>query len=111
MKSFFTIALAFWGWFHIVKSKGIVVDEFGNAIENAYIVNTTSETHAHTNELGLFSIDKSIVGNILKVTVGHKKSELYYCSSENRILLEEDIFRLDEIVIQQQLSALNVISK
>jgi hypothetical protein len=25
--------------------------------------------------------------------------------------LEEDIFRLDEIVIQQQLSALNVISK
>jgi hypothetical protein len=26
-------------------------------------------------------------------------------------LLEEDIFRLDEIVIQQQLSALNVISK
>jgi hypothetical protein len=56
--------------------KGIVVDEFGN-IENAYIVNTTSETHAHTNELGMFSIDKSIVGNILKVTaLGHKK-ELY----------------------------------
>jgi hypothetical protein len=25
--------------------------------------------------------------------------------------MEEDIFRLDEIVIQQQLSALNVISK
>jgi hypothetical protein len=61
--------------------------------------------------LGLFSIDKSIVGNILKVTaLGHKKA-IYYCSSENRILLEEDIFRLDEIVIQQQLSALNVISK
>jgi hypothetical protein len=59
--------------------------------------------------LGLFSIDKSIVGNILKVTaLGHKKA---ICSSENRILLEEDIFRLDEIVIQQQLSALNVISK
>jgi hypothetical protein len=31
-------------------------------------------------------------------------------SAENRILLEEYI-RLDEIVIQQQLSALNVISK
>jgi hypothetical protein len=46
------------------NQKGIVVDEFGNAIENAYIVNTTSETHAHTNELGMFSIDKSIVGNI-----------------------------------------------
>jgi hypothetical protein len=69
------------------------------------------ETHAHTNELGLFSIDKSIVGNILKVTaLGHKK-DYTIVSSENRILLEEDIFRLDEIVIQQQLSALNVISK
>jgi hypothetical protein len=44
----------------------------GNAIENAYIVNTTSETH--TNELGMFSIDKSIVGNILKVTaLGQKR--------------------------------------
>jgi hypothetical protein len=61
--------------------------------------------------LGLFSIDKSIVGNILKVTaLGHKKAD-YTIGSENRILLEEDIFRLDEIVIQQQLSALNVISK
>jgi hypothetical protein len=59
--------------------------------------------------LGLFSIDKSIVGNILKVTALGKKAN--YTSSENRILLEEDIFRLDEIVIQQQLSALNVISK
>jgi hypothetical protein len=66
MKSF-TIALAFWVGFIQSNPKGIVVDEFGNAIENAYIVNTTSETHAHTNELGMF-IDKSIVGNILKVT-------------------------------------------
>jgi hypothetical protein len=62
--------------------------------------------------LGLFSIDKSIVGNILKVTaLGQKKANYTIVSSENRILLEEDIFRLDEIVIQQQLSALNVISK
>jgi hypothetical protein len=61
MKSFFTIALAFRVGFIQSNPKGIVVDEFGNAIENAYIVNTTSETHAHTNELGMFSIDKSIV--------------------------------------------------
>jgi outer membrane receptor for Fe3+-dicitrate len=47
----------------------------------------------------------------LKVTaLGHKKANYTIVGSENRILLEEDIFRLDEIVIQQQLSALNVIS-
>jgi hypothetical protein len=85
MKSF-TI-LPFLGWFHSQIQKGIVVDEFGNAIDYAYIVNTTSETHAHTNELGMFSIDKSIVGNILKVTaLGHKKKRIILVSSENRIL-------------------------
>jgi hypothetical protein len=47
----------------------------------------------------------------LKVTALGHKSDYTIVSSENRILLEEDIFRLDEIVIQQQLSALNVISK
>jgi outer membrane receptor for Fe3+-dicitrate len=44
----------------------------------------------------------------LKVTALGHKTNYTIVSSENRILLEEDIFRLDEIVIQQQLSALNV---
>jgi hypothetical protein len=36
--------------------------------------------------LGLFSIDKSIVGNILKVTaLGHKKANYTIVGSENRI--------------------------
>jgi hypothetical protein len=89
--------------------KGVVVDEFGNVIENAYIVNMNSEAHAHTKELGMCSIDKSEVGNVLKVTaLGHKKANYTTGGSKNRILLEGDIFRLDEIVIQQQLSAMNV---
>jgi hypothetical protein len=36
----------------MVKSERIVVDEFGNTIENAYLVNTNSDSHAHTDELG-----------------------------------------------------------
>ncbi|WP_016990424.1 TonB-dependent receptor [Flavobacterium sp. ACAM 123] len=113
MKYFFTIVLASLGLVSYSQiQKGIVVDEFGNTIENAYVVNTNSEAHAHTNELGMFSIDKSIVGNVLKVTaLGYKKVNYTIAHSENRILLQEDIFRLNEIVIQQKLSALNVISK
>jgi hypothetical protein len=57
----------------------------------------------------MFSIDKSVVEKHLKVTA--QKANYTLIETENRILLEEDIFRLDEIVIQQQLSALNVISK
>jgi hypothetical protein len=93
-------------------TKGVVVDEFGNTIENAYIVNSNTDSHAHTNELGMFSVDKSQVGNVLKVTaLGYKKLNFTINSSEVRIVLEDDIFRLEEIVIQQQLSVMNVISK
>ena len=113
MKYFFTILLSVLGLLSYGQiKKGIVLDEAGNTIENAYIVNVNSESHAHTNEFGLFSIDKSMIGNSLKVTAfGYKKKNFTIVGTENKIVLEEDIFRLNEIVIQQKVSALNVISK
>ena len=112
MKYFFTILLSVLGLLSYGQiKKGIVLDEAGNTIENAYIVNVNSESHAHTNEFGLFSIDKSMIGNSLKVTAfGYKKKNFTIVGTENKIVLEEDIFRLNEIVIQQKVSALNVIS-
>lgn len=113
MKYFFTILLYVLGLLSYGQiQKGIVLDEAGNTIENAYIVNVNSESHAHTNEFGLFSIDKSMIGNSLKVTAfGYKKKNFTIVGTENKVVLEEDIFRLNEIVIQQKVSALNVISK
>ncbi|TDE01759.1 TonB-dependent receptor [Flavobacterium hiemivividum] len=113
MKHFYIILISLMGMASYGQTtKGVVVDEFGNTIENAYIVNSNTDSHAHTNELGMFSVDKSQVGNVLKVSaLGYKKLNFTVNSSEVSIVLEGDIFRLDEIVIQQQLSALNVISK
>ncbi|NGY38752.1 TonB-dependent receptor [Flavobacterium sp. XN-5] len=113
MKHFYIILISLMGMASYGQiTKGVVVDDFGNAIENAYIVNSNTDSHAHTNELGMFSVDKSQVGNVLKVSAfGYKKLNFTVNSSEVRIVLEGDIFRLDEIVIQQQLSAMNVISK
>ncbi|PRZ20651.1 TonB-dependent receptor [Flavobacterium granuli] len=113
MKYFFTILLSVLGLLsHGQIQKGIVLDEAGKTIENAYIVNINSESHAHTNEFGLLSIDKSVAGNVLKVTaLGYKKKNFTIVGTENKIVLEEDIFRLNEIVIQPKLSAMNVISK
>ncbi len=113
MKHFLIIILTLFGLVsHSQVHKGIIVDEFGTAIENAYVVNVNTDSHAHTNELGMFSIDKSVVGNVLKITaLGYKKLNYTVVDQESRILLENDIFRLNEIVIQQKLSALNVISK
>lgn len=92
--------------------KGKVLDSDGNPVENAYLVNTSSETHAHTNEFGLFSLDKTVLGDVVKITaLGYKKSNFTIISSDDIIILEDDIFRLNEIVIQPKLSAMNVISK
>ena len=92
--------------------KGKVVDIDGNPVENAYLVNTSSESHAHTNEFGLFSLDKTVLGDVIKITaLGYKKSNFTILSTDDIIILEDDIFRLNEIVIQPKLSAMNVISK
>ncbi|RTY91415.1 TonB-dependent receptor [Flavobacterium sp. RSP46] len=92
--------------------KGKILDRDGNPIENAYLVNTNSESHAHTNEFGLFSLDKTILGDVIKITaLGYKKTNFILNFSEEVIVMEDDIFRLNEIVIQPKLSAMNVISK
>nr|WP_315182732.1 TonB-dependent receptor plug domain-containing protein [uncultured Flavobacterium sp.] len=92
--------------------KGKIVDIDGIPIENAYLVNTNSENHAHTNEFGFFSIDKTVVGDVLKINaLGYKKTNFTISSPDVIIVLEDDIFRLNEIVIQPKLSAMNVISK
>ncbi|MBG6111572.1 hypothetical protein IWX84_002459 [Flavobacterium sp. CG_9.10] len=113
MKNVFIILITFFGMASYGQiQKGKVVDMDGNPIENAYLINITTETHAHTDEFGMFSIDKTVVGNALKVTaVGYKKMNFSVTSSESIISLEDDSFRLNEVVIQAKLSAMNVISK
>ncbi|MFV8326513.1 TonB-dependent receptor [Flavobacterium sp. ZS1P14] len=113
MKNFFIILIILLGWTTYAQiQKGIVVDSNGNPLENASINNIISESHAHTNEFGMFSIDKTVAGNVLKVNaLGFKKINYTVAGSEMKITLEDDIFRLNEIVIQPKLSAMNVISK
>jgi outer membrane receptor for Fe3+-dicitrate len=92
--------------------KGIIIDENGKPIENATITNLKSNTHSHTNEMGSFSIDKSNVGDVLNViALGHKKIDYTITDSEISIVMESDSFKLEEVVIQSKVSALNVISK
>ncbi|MGA9637090.1 TonB-dependent receptor [Flavobacterium sp.] len=98
--------------FYGQTQNGIVVDAFGNAVENAYLINHATNAHAHTNELGLFSLDKTQIGSTIEITaLGYKKIAYSVLSNESRIVLEDAVFKLDEIIIQQKLSAMNVISK
>ena len=92
--------------------KGKIIDSYGHPVENAYILNTTNNNHAHTNELGVFSIEKPITNTVLKISaLGYKKTAFTVTDSAILITLEATIFQLSEVVIQPTLSAMNVITK
>lgn len=113
MKSLILILVALFGLSTYAQiQKGKVLDLDGNPIENAYLVNTISDIHAHTNEFGFFNLDKTVIGDVIRITaLGYKKTNYTVVSSDDTIIMEDDIFRLNEIVIQPKLSAMNVISK
>ena len=92
--------------------KGTVLDSIGNPIENAYIINIVSKTHAHTNEFGVFQIDKTTINDeLLLSALGFKKLNYSVNESDGTIIMEEDIYKLEQVTIQPKLSAMNVISK
>ncbi|MES2411856.1 MAG: TonB-dependent receptor plug domain-containing protein [Bacteroidota bacterium] len=113
MKWYLTYVLAvFTINLHSQINTGTVKDSIGNPIENAYVLNIGSNTHAHTNELGVFIIDKTSKNDELVVTsLGFKKLNFRVAESEITIILEEDVYKLDQVVIQPKMSAMNVISK
>ena len=92
--------------------KGIVVDTLGNPIENAYLVNEISKAHAHTDDFGRFSIDKTNRNDHLIVTaLGFKKRSFVIDTTEVKIMLTSNLFKLEEVVISSKLSAMNIITK
>jgi outer membrane cobalamin receptor len=92
--------------------KGAIHDSNGNPVENAYIININSQSHAHTDEFGNFGIDKTVNENVLEVSaLGYRKGSFIVSDSLSEMVLEEDIYKLDQVVIQSKLSAMNVISK
>ena len=113
MKSLFAILISFITFSNFAQmQKGMVLDSLGNPVENAYLLNTNSKYHAHTDEFGNFNIDKTNISDVLIVTaLGFKKLEYTIVSNEISIVLKDDAFSLDQVVIQSKLNAMNVISK
>jgi hypothetical protein len=92
--------------------KGLVTDQSGNYIENAYIFNTISQNHTHTDEFGSFVLDKTNTNDKIVISaLGFKKIEVYYNISDLKIVMENEAFQLDEVTISSKLPAMNVISK
>ncbi|GAA4775895.1 MULTISPECIES: TonB-dependent receptor [Flavobacterium] len=92
--------------------KGVVIDSLGTPIENAYLINNTTQTHSHTDEFGNFFIEKTKENDQLLVSaLGFKKQTITVTAGELKITLQSDAFKLDEVVVSSNLSAMNIISK
>ena len=92
--------------------KGMVKDALGTAIENAYIINVNSQSHSHSNEFGSFSIDKTNSGDTFEISaLGYKKANFTLKMDDAVFVLENDVYSLEQVVIQPKLNAMNAISK
>ena len=93
--------------------KGSVSDSRNIPVEGAYIIHLPSGKHAHTNEIGKFSIEPVQVGDTILIRhLGYKTMKVVIdnLSLELEILLSESSFRLDEIMVTQNVKAINLIS-
>lgn len=91
---------------------GTVKDAYGNGVENAYIINKNSQSHAHSNEFGSFSIDKSKIDDVIEIaSLGYKKTSFILKSDDAVFVLENDIYSLEQVIIQPKLNPMTAISK
>ena len=95
--------------------KGKLIDEDNKPIEGAYILNINTEKHTHSNELGYFKVDGNTIGDTLRIGgLGYEKLNFVIKNEDFNqritLVLKEQSFDLDEVVIRPHLNGLNVIS-
>ena len=93
--------------------KGLVVNELNQPLEAAYIYNETTENHAHTSENGVFVIANTKIGDSIRIgLLGYKTKRITLDVVEGfKIILEEKMFQLDEMVITEELNTVSTISR
>lgn len=94
------------------QKEGVVTDTLGNTIENAYVYNENSKSHAHTNEKGQFILDKTSDNDVLTITaLGFKKKTQLVDGSEKTIVLRSSSINIEEIVISKKNNTISQIMK
>ncbi|WP_242206604.1 TonB-dependent receptor [Aestuariivivens insulae] len=94
--------------------KGLVVNNDNLPLEGAFVYNLSSKSHAHSLENGMFIINKTKVGDSIKVgLLGYNNNIVIVerITETMRIVLAEKSFQLDELVISEQINALNTVAK
>jgi len=94
--------------------KGIVVDEYRQAIHEVNILNISTDHHTHSDKEGKFIFEKIVVGDTLLFShIGYQTEVVEVTDLENRlnITLNTSSVDLEEIVISPMLDALNLIAE
>jgi len=96
--------------------KGQIVDQFNDPLENVYIVNEASNTHSHTNQNGIFKIEKTTVNSAIKVSIlGFEQKTIKvtqaHINNGITITLTTKIFQLEELVLRKEINALQTIAR
>lgn len=96
---------------------GIVVDIFDRPLENAYLYNENSSSHAHSLENGSFILEKSVVGDTIRVGLLGFKTKYIVLKEEVfndetlTISLDSKNILLDELVITNSINTFNTLIK
>jgi len=91
-------------------AKGKIMDSDESILSEAYVLNLNSDSHSHTNELGEFSINKTQLGDVLRVSKLGYKTTLVTVENINEslsIILEDDIIQLNEVVLSSGINTTN----
>lgn len=98
---------------HTQDLNGKVLDEKQQPISGAYIINVTTQEHAHSNDNGTFFLKNCSPGDTLQVIhLGYKTANisLQDLSIPLTVQLEISIFQLDEIVVGRSDRSLSLLS-
>ncbi|EGV44402.1 TonB-dependent receptor [Bizionia argentinensis JUB59] len=96
--------------------KGIVTDEEGQPIENAYVYNLNASSHTHSLSNGSFVLEKNNLGDSITIgLLGYEKATVIvakdYFQNRLEIVLISKAILLSELIINEQVNAMNSISK
>jgi outer membrane cobalamin receptor len=95
--------------------KGHVLDVFNAPIENAYVFNSTSNAHTHTNINGGFKVNNSKIGDSIQIGIlGFQQQKIILAKNNFKdlvVVLETKIFQLKELVLRKEMNALQAIAR
>lgn len=95
---------------------GVVLDSFNDPIENAYVFNTKTNSHTHSDINGKFILEKTTVGDKIQVGLLGFEKQFIVVSKEQiqngfTIILETKVFRLEELTLKKEINAIQTLAK